>query len=279
FDPNDENNSAPAATTVPELHADLGVTKAGPASAAPNSDVTYTITVTNNGPDDAVNAAFSDTLPGTMTFVSIAQSSGATFTCTSPAAGSGGSVDCSIATLPFGGSATFTLVGHIPPGTASGTVFTNGASVSSKTADLNEENNFASTSLVVSSANVSIAKTVSSPTVVAGTPIVYTITLTNGGPDPAQGVTFVDALPAGTTFVSVVQNNGPASTCSGPPANTNGTVSCTTAVLSNGQSAQFAITVHVNSSVAAGTVLSNTATVSSSGSTDPDARNNSANAP
>src|SRR5207237_9306761 len=51
-----------------------------------------------------------------------------------------------------------------------------------------------------------------------------------------------------------------------------------TAVLSNGQSAQFAITVHVNSSVAAGTVLSNTATVSSSGSTDPDASNNSANA-
>ena len=277
FDPNDENNQSPASTTVPELHADLGVAKTGPSSAAANSDVTYTITIANNGPDAAVNAAFSDTLPGAMTFVSFQQDSGPAFSCTLQAGGSGGTIDCSTGSLPFGATATFTLVGHIPSGTPAGTTFTNGVSATTKTSDPNEENNFASTTLTVDSADVSIAK--SAPAnAVAGATFQYVITVADQGPDPAQDVTFLDALPAGTTFISVVQNNGPASTCSGPAVNSNGTVSCTTPLLLNGQSAQFTITVHVNSSVAAGTVLSNTATVSSSSSTDTNASNNSSNA-
>jgi uncharacterized repeat protein (TIGR01451 family) len=43
--------------------ADMGVTKSGPASAGPDSDVVYTIVVTNGGGDAAADVAVNDTLP------------------------------------------------------------------------------------------------------------------------------------------------------------------------------------------------------------------------
>jgi uncharacterized repeat protein (TIGR01451 family) len=80
FDPNDENDSSAAATTVPLVLADLGVSKTVDSDQAlANSNVTYTIQVTNGGTDAASNGQLSDTLPkadgsamgATMTFVSL----------------------------------------------------------------------------------------------------------------------------------------------------------------------------------------------------------------
>ena len=45
-------------------------------------------------------------------------------------------------------------------------------------------------------------------TVTAGTNATYTITLTNNGPNAAQGVVLTDLLPAGSTFVSMTQTAG-----------------------------------------------------------------------
>ena len=90
FDPNDENNTGTTSVTVPIPQADIGVQKTGPSTAAPDSDVAYSISVNNAGPDPALSFSLKDTLPGTMTFVPIAQNSGAAFDCTShPSVGSG----------------------------------------------------------------------------------------------------------------------------------------------------------------------------------------------
>ena len=51
-DPNSGNNSSITNTMV-STSADLAVTKVGPATAPVGSNLTYTITVTNNGPSDA----------------------------------------------------------------------------------------------------------------------------------------------------------------------------------------------------------------------------------
>ena len=76
-DPNDENNSSAAVTTIPENVADVGVTKTTNESAAlPDTDVSFTISVTNFGPNPATNVTLSDTLPGGLTFVSLQQSAG-----------------------------------------------------------------------------------------------------------------------------------------------------------------------------------------------------------
>ncbi|MEA2569005.1 MAG: hypothetical protein QOI24_1006 [Acidobacteriota bacterium] len=275
LDPNDENNSAPVTTAGPAApQADVSVMKDGPASAAPDTDVSYTITVANGGPSDAASVSLDDTLPGTMTFVSLVQNSGPSFNCPPP---QGTAITCSIATLTAGATATFTFVGHIPAGTPSGTTFTNTAFVSTETADPAGENNSSTTQLVVSSADVSVTKSAPA-TVAAGGTMSYVVTVTTNGPDQAQNVTFTDPLPGPTTFVSRTQNSGPAALCSDPLPGTNGTVSCTIAALNNGQSAQFTIVVQVNGSTVAGTFITNTVSVTTNGSTDPNSGNDSANA-
>lgn len=274
-DPNTENDSGSASVTVPIPQADIGVQKVGPSSAAPDTDVAYSITVNNAGPDTADSFSLTDTLPGTMTFVSIAQNSGPAFDCTShPAVGSGGTVTCTIASLASGTTATFTLTGHIPPGTASGTSFSNTANVSSTTTDQNPDNNSSLFALTVDSSDLAITK--SGPaTAASGGPISWIITASNNGPDTSSPTTWTDPLPAGTTFVSIVQNTGPTFVCSTPSVGSNGSVTCSIGNLASGASAQFTLTANIDLS-ASGT-LSNTATISGPNA-DTNPGNNSATA-
>src|SRR5436309_2809840 len=81
-DPDSTNNngSAPASrvTTVVGEIADLAVAKSGPATVVAVNPITYTITVTNNGPSDASAVVVQDTLPASVTFVSASNGGTAT---------------------------------------------------------------------------------------------------------------------------------------------------------------------------------------------------------
>ena len=268
-DPNPENDTGTSSVTVPIPQADVGVQKTGPDSAAPDTDVSYSITVNNSGPNDADSVSLTDTLPGTMTFVSITQNSGPTFTCTG-----GSTTTCSILSLPAGATATFTLTGHIPPATASGTVFTNVAQVTTTTSDPDPDNNSSQTVLTVVTSDLAVTKT-GPATAFAGNTISWTITVTNNGPDTQIGAMLDDALPGGTTFFSLVQNTGPAAACSTPGVGNAGSVNCSFPNLGSGVSAQFTLTATINPAFAG--TLSNTATVSGTNA-DPNTNNNSATA-
>jgi uncharacterized repeat protein (TIGR01451 family) len=76
FDPDVANNSA-SATETPQ-QADLAVTKTV-SDATPNvgDAITFTVTLTNNGPDPATNVTVSDPLPAGLTLVSATTSQGA----------------------------------------------------------------------------------------------------------------------------------------------------------------------------------------------------------
>jgi uncharacterized repeat protein (TIGR01451 family) len=99
-----------------------------------NSDLTYTITFTNNGPNAAAAAAWTDTLPagpaGT-TFVSLSSPGG--WSCTTPPVGAGGTVSCSNPSFATG-SAVFTLVVTVDPSEV-GSTLTNTATITSTTAE------------------------------------------------------------------------------------------------------------------------------------------------
>ncbi len=260
-DSNEENNTASATTSTPTAPQSDGlIMKSGPASAGPDTNVAYTISVTNAGPDPATPLAWQDTLPGTMTFVSLTQDSGPTMTCTP-----GTTVSCSLSPFPAGLTATFTLTGHIPAGTPVGTSFSNTATVTTQN-DPEPDNNSAITTLTVSSADVSITKTGPGGSPNAGTPFSYTITIANAGPDTAVGATWADTLPPNTTFVSVIQNNGPPASCEV----TGNLVTCSIATLANGVSAQFTLTITAGNT----TSVTNTA-IASSESFDPNTSNNS----
>src|SRR5437016_1604915 len=134
--------------------ADLFANKSGPGTAAAGSNVTYTVTIGNVGPDDAVNAQMNDDLPAGMTFVSAVQTGGPTFTCSTPSVGGTGSVTCDLATFTAGSTATFDLTFNIPLATAPGTTFINTATAKSDTPDDTSENNSSIAGTTVSGGNL-----------------------------------------------------------------------------------------------------------------------------
>ena len=72
--------------------AELVLSKSGPASAAANTNVTYSLNLLSGGPDAATDVTVSDPLPPGMNFVSLASPAG--WTCTTPAVGTNGTVSC-----------------------------------------------------------------------------------------------------------------------------------------------------------------------------------------
>jgi uncharacterized repeat protein (TIGR01451 family) len=123
----------------------------------------------------------------------------------------------------------------------------------------------------VGEADLAITKSDSPDPVIAGNDLTYTVTVTNNGPDAATSVTVTDNLPPETTFVSCSSTGG--GVCGG--SGNNRTVIF--ASLASGQSETITFVASVNCSVADGTLISNTATVSSI-TPDPDTTNDSATA-
>ncbi len=117
--------------------------------------------------------------------------------------------------------------------------------------------------------DLAIEKSASPSPVTAGTQLLYTVTVTNNGPDDATGVTVVDNLPAGVTYVTDTD-----SCVQGPP----GTLTCSLGNLAAGAVASFEIKVLVLAGLTATsgpTTITNTATVSAD-QADPDLTNNAA---
>jgi uncharacterized repeat protein (TIGR01451 family) len=118
---------------------DLAVTKVGSPNPITlgNGNITWTMVVTNNGPDAATGVTTSDPLPATTTFVSVSSTQGS---CTG-----GAVISCSLGKIPAGGTVTITLV---TTPTAAGTV-TNTVTVVGNETETNTSNNTASASVDV----------------------------------------------------------------------------------------------------------------------------------
>ena len=127
--------------------------------------------------------------------------------------------------------------------------------------------------IAATSSDVSVSMSASPNPVAPGGSLLYSITVTNNGSDPATGVTLSDILPAGTTFQSLSAPSGWTTTT--PAVGATGTASATIASLAAGGSASFSLVVQVDPSAANGSSIEDTASVAST-STDPDSSNNSA---
>jgi uncharacterized repeat protein (TIGR01451 family) len=159
---------------------------------------------------------------------------------------------------------------------AAGTVLSNNASVTSDTVDNNNANDLATTTTLVSaSADLRITKTDSPDPAIAGGILSYVLSVANLGPSSARDVTVSDTLPGQVSFVSASIGGG-SGVCS-PLAGSPTVVTCSLGDIANGGTRSITIQTNVSPSVANGTVISNTATVSSP-TPDPVAGNNSATA-
>jgi uncharacterized repeat protein (TIGR01451 family) len=191
---------------------ELAIVKtANVATVAAGNQVTYTLTVTNNGLASATNVLVVDDLPAGVTIVSATSDVG-TVTQTANASGE---VEVAIATLNAAATATITIVVGVPAAALAGTI-TNSATVTGDGVDTNLTNNSASVDVEVTrQAVLTLTKTDTPDPAVVGGPLTYTIVVTNTGPSTATNVVVSDALPAGLTFNSVNSTAGTASEASG----------------------------------------------------------------
>lgn len=98
----------------------------------------------------------------------------------------------------------------------------------------------------------------------AGSSSAFHLFVSNLGPDAAQTVVLTDVVPANTTFLAFVQTSGPTFSCSPLPAvGGTGTITCNIASLAKGASAAFDFAYAVNPGAPVGTVITNTAEMSS----------------
>jgi uncharacterized repeat protein (TIGR01451 family) len=201
------NNSATTTATVITL-ADLAVSKAYTLTGfAGAGTITYTITITNNGPSDAQSVSMVDALDPTTTQISATPSGGGT-------CGGNPTVTCSWTTVGAGQTRTVTIVASLNPDALN---LCNTATVSSTTTDPNPANNTSTICLLVPTrADIKVVK--KGQLVGSGRNIRYTIQVFNFGPSVARSVTLADPLDANTSFLNVSTTVG---TCTG-----NGVVIC-----------------------------------------------------
>jgi uncharacterized repeat protein (TIGR01451 family) len=188
--------------------ADLSVEKTdSPDPVAPNAPLTYTVTVENDGPEAAVGVEMEDVLPLSASFVSATPSQG---TCTQLLL---------VVTCNLGDIADEAVAAVVIVVTASGSgTLNNVVAVESQNVDPNPLNNIATESTTVtggsgSATDLAVDKADAPDPVGVNQNLTYTITVANGGEQPASGVVLTDVLPLGVTFVSATPTSG---SCTGP---------------------------------------------------------------
>ena len=278
------NNTATDNSTI-NLNANLGITKTDNlTNVNPGATVTYTVVVSNAGPDTANGALVTDTVPAALT--------GVTWTCGSPvagatcgaASGSGNNISTT-ANLPSGGSVTYTITGTLSA-SATGTL-SNTARVltpASGVTDPNDptrtgaNNNTATdTTNIVVAPDLRLAKThVGNFSV--GVNGSYTLTASNTGAAATSGtITVTDTLPAGLTVAALPTGTG--WNCSATVIGSN-TATCTSATVINAGATSpnpITLTVVVSAAAFAASPVTNVANISGGGEPASSNGNNSVN--
>jgi uncharacterized repeat protein (TIGR01451 family) len=265
IDPNPADDTVSVTTPVTAQADVAAAISATPSAVAVGQNLTYTITLTDNGPNDAANVAVTDVLPASLTFVSADSTSASFVPAFNPA---NNTFSAALGSLTSGSSTTVTIV--VTTKAAAAPTVSNSVTVSSSTVDPNTANNLATNQTAVTPiSDLALAMSADPSVALVGQNLTYTINVNNNGPNDASGVALTDTLPAGVKFVSATTTQGAA------PAfdSTTGNVTATLGVLSSGSTAK--VTIVVTPTGAAASPLANAAMVTSQ-SIDPIATNNSA---
>ncbi|MBI5549173.1 MAG: tandem-95 repeat protein, partial [Deltaproteobacteria bacterium] len=184
----------------------LTITKtdgAGVTTEVPGTPVTYTIVVTNNGPNPATNALVTDAFPAILSNINWSCTAAGGGNCASPTGT--GNIDA-LVTLPVGATATFVATADIAANATGNLVNSAAVRAPATISDLSpaDASNLATdTDVLAPSADLSLTASASAEPVDEAATYSYTLVVNNGGPSTAattMRVTFT--VPAGTTYVS-----------------------------------------------------------------------------
>ncbi|MBU7021325.1 MAG: DUF11 domain-containing protein [Theionarchaea archaeon] len=231
-------------------------------NSTPNlgDNVTFTITVYNDGPNDATDVSVEDILPVGLSYISATPSQGSYSNVTGI---------WTVGLIANGASATLQITAQV---TATGSI-KNVAQVYSSVesdpdstpnnddGDQSEDDEDFETLTVPPAADLRIEKTVNDPSPNVGDTITFTITVYNDGPDTATNVTVEDVIPSGFVYSAGTIAGGDSRDDSGAP-----TLTWTINSLANGSNVSLTFQVVVQ---ATGT-YKNVAQVTASDQHDPD---------
>ncbi len=202
---NDGLESNPATVTIDYPQADLKLNKTvSPAGANPGDTVTFTVTVTNDGPDTATGVEVTDRLPSGYTHVTSNASQGSY----DPGTGRWSGL-----TLASGASATLTITATVQ---ASGD-HTNVAEVTASDAadpdsipgdGAGDDYETATPVILGLVADLELKKEVVPEQASPGDRVSFVLTLVNRGPADATGIEVADPLPSGYAFESAEASQG-----------------------------------------------------------------------
>jgi uncharacterized repeat protein (TIGR01451 family) len=231
---------------------DMSIDKTDSPDPAYSGDtLVYTLSVANEGGEDATGVAVTDTLPVEVTYVSD------DWGCSHAA----GVVTCDLGDMAMGDSVTIQITVDIDPAFVG--LMTNVAEVGANEADVDPDNNVDTeeTSVEAPEVDLSVTKDDSHDPAYPGDTLVYSVTVQNAGPGDATMVTVTDTLPAEVVYVS--DDAG----CS----HAAGTLTCDLGDMTAGAMASFMITVEIDAEFQG--VMTNTVMVDST-DVDIDPSNN-----
>jgi uncharacterized repeat protein (TIGR01451 family) len=177
--------------------ADIGVAKViSDPTPSVGTNVTFTLTASNDGPDDAPAVEITDALPDGYTYVSD----------TGAGAYDSATGVWTVGPLANGASDTLDIVATVNnSGSYANTATVTGTGVD----DPNPANDSSTvTPTPVNEADLSLTKTVAPAEPQVGDNVTFTLTVTNGGVGGATGVAVLDQLPTGLTYVSDAPSQG-----------------------------------------------------------------------
>ncbi len=233
-----------------EAGPDLAVSKDdGRTTVRPGETLTYTLTISNVGTQNAAGVLITDTLPLHTTFITA--SDGVSVT--------GRIVTWSTFSLAAGAKVTRTLTVQVNDRLPAGVdLITNTVTVGP---DPTPANNTASdTDGVEAAPDLAISKDDGQTTALPGQTLTYTLAISNIGNQGATGVVVTDTLPLHTTFVTASHSGSPGLFVTWPPID-----------LPAGASVTRTLTIRVDDPFPFGVdTITNTATVADDGRNGPD---------
>ncbi len=253
------NNSVSEPTTITS-GADIALSVTGPATAASGSLVTYTHTITNNGPDPVTSVQLQFPVPTGL--ANVTPPAGCTL--------SGGTYTCTITgPIAVGATVTRDFTGQVVAASGS-TVTVASSTLNTAPTDAVSTNNSATVSTTITGgSDLRITKSRSpAGTLLVGGTANFTLTPTYSGDSPT-GITVHDTVPGNYTITGVT---APGWSCSV----TGQDVNCARAT-GAGAGANMALgPITIATTVAAPGTPTNTATIAATGPADPNPGNNSA---
>lgn len=178
-------------------HTNLSISKtANPATATAGAPLTYTLTITNNGPSTIQSGevfTVTDTLPNGFIADTYTASAGSYTSVTGAWTG---------VQLAPGNKVTLTIAGHVTPQFAGNSLTNTATAVPPATIPDSTTATATIVTPVTRSVEVVVTKTDNTDVYTPGTSTTYTITIVNKGPSALTGATFRDPLPAGITTAS-----------------------------------------------------------------------------